>query len=257
MVDDRPSARPRTQARQPATRPQPPTHHRLQRAPRPNTTRRRPQSTARRSPRGSARDARPASRRRHERTHDLATGEQPPPQPKKPEQKPCPSIATDASARIRNHADTVVVEPRSTPTGPTNPSSSNPERLKPPRLDARMPPPDCRIDWGQLAELRRHRHAARRSKRSRGVRDEQPHRPLTLDDTSAELSTAFQTGPARSFVRKTGLKVLVCGRPTRRPGARFPRAKQVPADQRAQTCSQNLRVSRSVRQRPVTRALVS
>ena len=37
------------------------------------------------------------------------------------------------------------------------------------------------------------------------------------------LLLRHENGPARSFVRKTGLTVLVCGRPTRRRGARFPR----------------------------------
>lgn len=48
-------------------------------------------------------------------------------------------------------------------------------------------------------------------------------------------------GPARSFIRKTGLTVLVCGRPTRGRGARFPRvagratgAPKIPVLQRMQ-----------------------
>jgi hypothetical protein len=45
------------------------------------------------------------------------TREQPPPQPKTPLPKPCPSIAGLAPVRIRNRANKVVVEPRSAPGG--------------------------------------------------------------------------------------------------------------------------------------------
>ena len=53
-----------------------------------------------------------------EPTRDFVTREQLPPQPKTPEQKPCPTIAGHAPTRNRNRANNVVVEPRSTPAGP-------------------------------------------------------------------------------------------------------------------------------------------